>query len=500
MALEIQLEINMIKNITHFEYTFSFEKGIYALVGENAVGKSTVMSAIASVVYGQNLKRLGDAELCEASGVTIKCLDKSNIWKYDGGTKKLKPSELNVAFYGIYEGSVFNGTRFEDMQNLDELTQDQEFINKLVPATDELKAALSLILHGEEGHYEALYKLKNMNVAREYGLGNMPYFLKLDNGKYISKYKMSSGECMLISLLNFINSTALKPERIRNRHRVLNDRLFVFIDEVELALHPSSIDRLLNYMQEMIQHKNLTVLFSSHSSELIRKLSPYNIYYMKNDLGEGNIISPCYPQYAIRSLYNHDGYDCTILVEDRVSELIIRKLIADYRTRNNLLINVLPVGGWRNTLELQKNFCQQNILGRDKFTFSIIDGDVQQQVNHIQIYKPFKKLFLPIKSLEKYLYEKILLENDAEFKSYFGNRFYILTSFDDIIKQCKGKAYVMQDKSGKAFYEVIRKSLVVERVEEDALVKDISEYLFKKENFADLQSNIERFIDGNFAR
>jgi recombinational DNA repair ATPase RecF len=66
MALDLQLEINKIKNIQYFNYTFSFDKGIYALVGENAVGKSTVMSAIASVVYSQNLKRLGDSEICSA--------------------------------------------------------------------------------------------------------------------------------------------------------------------------------------------------------------------------------------------------------------------------------------------------------------------------------------------------------------------------------------------------------------------------------------------------
>ena len=69
MSLEIQLEIQKIKNINNFKYAFSFDKGIYALVGENAVGKSTVMSAIASVVYGQNLKKLGDSELCSESKV-----------------------------------------------------------------------------------------------------------------------------------------------------------------------------------------------------------------------------------------------------------------------------------------------------------------------------------------------------------------------------------------------------------------------------------------------
>lgn len=84
MALDLYLEIDKIKNIDHFEYTFSFDKGIYALVGENAVGKSTLMSAIASVVYRQTLKRLGESELCPESKVTLKCMDKETVWSYDG--------------------------------------------------------------------------------------------------------------------------------------------------------------------------------------------------------------------------------------------------------------------------------------------------------------------------------------------------------------------------------------------------------------------------------
>ena len=153
-----------------------------------------------------------------------------------------------------------------------------------------------------------------------------------------------------------------------------------------------------------------------------------------------------------------------------------------------------------NTLELQKNFCEQNILGRDKFTFSIIDGDVKEAVNKHPEYNALKKLFLPIKSLEKYLYQKVLIDKDAAFITYFGNRYFTLTSFDEIVKGCLGNAYVMQDLSGKALYELILKKLATERVDEDTLVRDFSEYLFTKENFASLQNNIERFIDSNFAR
>ena len=163
-------------------------------------------------------------------------------------------------------------------------------------------------------------------------------------------------------------------------------------------------------------------------------------------------------------------------------------------------MNVLPVGGWNNTLELQKHFCEQNILGRDKFTFSIIDGDVKQQVNGLETYKSLKKLFLPIKSLEKYLYQKILSDKDNDFINYFGNRYFTLTSFDDIVKNCRSNRYVMEDDSGKALYELILKKLKVERVDEDTLIRDFSSYLFDKENFSTLQSQIEGFIDKNYSR
>lgn len=46
---------------------------------------------------------------------------------------------------------------------------------------------------------------------------------------------MSSGESMLISLIDFINN-------IIKRHTY--DRILLLIDEVELALHPAAIDRL----------------------------------------------------------------------------------------------------------------------------------------------------------------------------------------------------------------------------------------------------------------
>lgn len=499
MDLNIKLTIENVKNIKSFDYEFNFRKGIYALVGENAVGKSTVMSAIASTVYPKTLINLSNTEVNENSRIVVECKGKTDTWLFNSKLNRMKSNRSNVVFNGIYEGSIFSGTRFEDMKNIDKIIQDnQDFVSEFVSASEELKYALSIILHNEDNYYNELYKLKKFDIAKKYELNNMPYFLKLENGQYISKYKMSSGECMLISLLNFINSTALKPEFLKFRKQVIDNRLFVFIDEVELALHPSSIIRLIDYLEDMIKTKDLTVLFSTHSSELIKRINPENIYYLDNHGGFAELISPCYPHYAIRSLYDHDGYDSTILVEDRLTEIIIKRLVEDFRVKNNLLINVLPVGSWNNTLSFQARAITQNAFGRDKFLFSVIDGDVKEQVNKCEQYSNLKKLFLPIKSVEKYLYNKLIINKDTEFIKIIGNKYFTLQPLDTIVKNFCMNGEGSKDDSGKSLFKHLLFCLSKVGYNETDFVKSLCDDLFEYENFNKLKENIEKFIIGNY--
>ncbi|NLZ83332.1 MAG: AAA family ATPase [Clostridiales bacterium] len=499
--LTIGLRIENVKNIKKFEHEFSFTKGIYALVGENAVGKSTVMSAIASTVYPQTVLRLGNTEVNKNSLIELTCKGYKDIWTYSDIHSSMKSfGHSKVVFNGIYEGSVFLGTRFDDMRKVDKLIQEEPgFTSEFVNASEDLKHALSTILHDEEGYYSELYKLKNMNVAKKYYLNNMPYFLKLEDGQYISKFKMSSGECMMISLLNFINSYALQPEKLRDRFRkqVVDKRLFVFIDEVELALHPSCIMRLVDYLENMIKSKDLTVLFSSHSGELIKKIKPDNIFYLENDKGNLKLITPCYPNYAIRSLYDHDGYDSTILVEDKLTEIIVRRLVEDFRINNNLLINVLPIGAWNNTLAFQARAIKQNAFGRDKFLFSVIDGDVKEEVKKCDKYQYLKKLFLPIKSVEKYLYQKLIIEKDREFIKKIGNRYFVLQPLEAIIREFN-TVTGLSDNTGKKLFDFLLIYLSNVGLNEESFVKSLCDDLFEYENFDKLKDDIEKFIQENF--
>jgi len=501
MSLAIGVKLNKIKNIENFDYQFSFDRGIYALVGENAVGKSTVMAAIASTVYPKVLSKFTKTEITAESYIELHCNGETDKLIVNKTYQQLsRASTSKILFNGIYEGSIFSGTRFADMKNIDEIAQNSpEFVDELIPASKELKDALSFILHGEPNHYEELYKFKTYSIAQRYGLENMPYFLKLVDGQYISKYKMSSGECLLISLLNFIISTALKPRLLKFRKKVINDRMFVFVDEVELALHPSSIIRLISFLEDMIKDNNLTVLFSTHSSELIRRIIPERLFLLENNKGICQITSPCYPQYAIRNLYDHDGYDSTILVEDILAEIVVRKIIQEFRIKNNLLINVIPIGAWNNTLSFQKRAIEQNAFGRDRFIFSIIDGDVKNEVNKVERFKSLRKLFLPIKSIEKYLLQRLIYEPDLVFIRQIGNKYFTLDSIDSILKLAKLNSSIMHDETGKKLLDLLCEYLSKLHLEKEEFVKNICDDIFLYENFEKLKTNIEYFIVSNFS-
>lgn len=101
MKLDIRVALHNVKNIESFDYTFSFEPGIYALVGENAVGKSTIMAAIASTIYPKILSQYGKTEVMQDSHITISCQGKTDTWKYNKDSLHLKretPSIFSTGF------------------------------------------------------------------------------------------------------------------------------------------------------------------------------------------------------------------------------------------------------------------------------------------------------------------------------------------------------------------------------------------------------------------
>lgn len=276
---------------------------------------------------------------------------------------------------------------------------------------------------------------------------------------------MSSGESMLISLIDFINNLVIKNPSSHSK-------LLFLIDEVELALHPSAIDRLVEFLNNLVNTSSheLIVYFSTHSAELLHRIKSRNIFLLENNNGILDITNPCYPNYAIRNLYVPNGFDFLLLVEDTLSKALVEKIIREKNLAKSKLCCVLPSGGCTQMLQLHHDMITYNTLGVGKHIISIYDGDVKKEISKKNEYKFLPKCFLPISSIEKYLKQKLVDNPDSTFIKLIGDKYFTQRSLKDIILDYKNdpRTKTSNDKDGKNLYKIICSNLHNIGIDEDS--------------------------------
>lgn len=494
----VKIAVNKIKNIEYAEFELPLEKGLYAFVGGNGCGKSTLMLALSLMVKTSSAHMLQPYDICSESTIDIETDDASDHWFYKKGKMttnkyaylkghgRVKGHSALIAsthIDGFYEGSIFYGCRFDDYDCIDKFMAQQNYEEYLVDADEFVAQTLGYILHNDKKHYSTLKKIKSRNDAEKIGFKGIPYFLGCGKS-IISQFRMSSGESMLISLIDFINNLVIKN---KNKNR----KLLFLIDEVELALHPSAIDRLVLFLQDLINtsENELIIYFSTHSAELIQRIDPKNIYLLENDKGELTAINPCYPNYAVRNLYVPNGFDFLLLVEDELAKALVDKVIRENDLSKSKLCCILPSGGCSQMLKLHYDIVTYNTLGVGKHVISIYDGDVKNQISKNEDYKYLPKCFLPIPSIEKYLRGKCILQKDKKFIKMIGDKYFNQRSLQDIIADYLNDPRTAQskDEDGKNFYKIIRSNLEKIGISEKEFIKYLCDDIYGYEN-------LEKFV------
>ena len=474
--MSINLQIENIKNIKQANLELPSERGLYALVGENGCGKSTIMLALSLMIKKSSNKLLSANDLSDDSMIALTFDSLSDSWKNENG--KLEIYNIsNIAIQGFYEGSIFFGTRFNDYSLVDRFMTKANLDQALIEADDFVKETLGYILHNDKSYYSSLLKVKNRALAKRYNFRGMPYFMKIED-RYISQYRMSSGESMLISLIDFINNLVVRNSGI--------DKLLFLIDEVELALHPSAIDRLVKVLDDLVKQQSaeLIVYFSTHSAELLHHISNKNIFLLENCEGTIMCTNPCYPNYAIRNLYVPNGFDFLLLVEDQLAKALVDKAIRDRKLGLSKLICVLPAGGCDQMLQLHHDMITYNTLGIGKRIISIYDGDVEKKISKKNDYSNLPKCFLPIPSIEKYLKLKLVDTPDLNFIKILGDKYFTQRSLTDILADYKNDSRTKNssDNNGKKLYKVLCSNLLRVGIDEDRFVLYLCDDIYDYEN------------------
>ena len=466
--MNLQIRIHKIKCIDDFSINLPIDRGLYAITGQNGSGKSTIAACASSVFFNLPMKQYFGKTDDDAS-ISFRLGESERIWKQKNGSWKKNTSGPAMNIKGFFEGSLIFGNRFKDMTyeniySIDSINQD-----KLIAANDFIRKNLGLILQGDSEYYEKLWMVSN-----HYDKFKGSIFFYEKNGKRISQFHMSTGENLLVSILNSLY--------IRNNDRAsLSKPCVLFLDEIELALHPSSLKRLIQFLEDMSKNYNYAIYFSTHSIELVGSIKPSNIFYIERHADNTiEAINPCYPAYATRILYDHSGYDKVILVEDDLAKAIVDRILRDNHLLNSKLVHVLPCGGYTNVIDLAQDVVRFNLLGRKASVSIILDGDIKEKAMNYMSKKGVANNiplnFLPIESLEKYLKSNLYDNVDHKLFRELNDYIFHNTSLDDIITEYKLKNE--EDNDGKKLYSSIEKEMIAIREDRSTIVEYIIRYLF----------------------
>ena len=488
----INLKINNIKHIISADLDIPLEKGVYGIVGNNGCGKSTVLLSLAQLISRHHLGILQKEDFCfEKSSIEYDYKGQVDKWSCTQNGNNLfwrcNDHQKATRFNGLYEGSLFYGTRFNDSRKIDSLLEQGKIdLADIVDSDDYVKKEMSFILHGNHDHYKGLKRIKNRHVTKDLGLKNAPYFNEV-NESLISQYRMSSGECLLLSLLHFVYNSIVRKTLSKEQ------KILVLIDEIELALHPIAVSRLLDLLNVLSnENDNLVVLLTTHSPEVIRKLKPSNLLKIENEGGVISLESHCYPSYLIRDVYSHDGYDFLLLTEDVLAKAIVDKILFTNKLTTSKLVHIVPVGGWKNVLTLHRELLRWNVLGLGKQIISILDGDIKDDVP--VDFKEIKKLFLPIKSIEKYLYEVAVEKSNPGLRKVLNDKYFTIKSLDTLVME-HHKRYPLQPKQpDKRFYFGLKKDFESRGISEESFINNLVDDLLENVDFSRLTKSLTQLL------
>jgi ABC-type phosphate transport system ATPase subunit len=485
----INLKISNIRHIKSADIELPLEKGVYGIVGTNGCGKSTVLLALAQITSKHHLSILQTEDYNSDSFIEFDYNGQIDKWYSKSGNFWQCSSHPNsTQFNGMYEGSLFYGTRFNDSRTIDNLLASGKIKRTdIVDSDDYVIKQMSFILHGNYANYSGLKRIKNKNITKNLGLSNAPYFNEV-NSNLISQYRMSSGECLLISLLHFVYNSIVRKSLPKEK------KILVLIDEIELALHPIAVSRLLDLLNELTkENNNLVVILTSHSPEVIRKLRPSNLLKINNNNGVVSVELNCYPSYLIRDVYSHDGFDFLLLTEDILAKAIVDKILLNNNLKESRLVHTVPVGGWQNVLTLQKDLLMWNVLGLSKQIISILDGDIEAEVP--AEYNDLRKLFLPIKSVEKYLYEVIIENKNPRVRKVLNDKYFTIKSLDTLIMEYNKRFSNPPKQPDKKFYFSLKKDLELRGVTEDIFILNLVDDLLQNIDFSSFIAQLTSILN-----
>lgn len=339
----MRIEIKNLKGISELNFDIPGQ-GLWLLTGLNGSGKTSLLAALYRIrhsrAFQDHYKTTATQEKLDTfknAKITYKINGSEVTYSYGGKrwppTPRANANILSNFPYASIHFIQANGNRVEPYA--DEITT-----RRIKDVSSGVCSFLSYVLHNNNWN-----SLKFVNTRR--GTGNQAFLLPYRAGRethYYSEKNFSLGELCILKL-------AQKIVDVENGSLIL-------IDEVEMALHPQAQVRLINKLNEIASDKNLTIIFSTHSSTLIKNTDKKKIIFIsKDEHGVCTTIRDVFPAHVLGEIAFDEEVksDFIFFVEDEEAKLLLEQLCGKFeenRTTHKPMFKIVPVGGYYQVMQM----------------------------------------------------------------------------------------------------------------------------------------------------
>lgn len=349
------LELTNLRGWTGQRIEFKFP--IVAIVGENGMGKSTIIQA-AAALYKPPTGDSGyfassffpDTAWEELSGIEIKGSVK------EGTTSRVVSVRKPTTRWRGIETRRERPVRFLDLKRILPIYSKTGYSRlakrQYTEATAEAFDAANL------GRLSSIvgktYTLAKQSTTNADANRKIPV-LQTDGNEY-SGFHQGAGETTITELLSLD----------------IPNNSIVLIDEIETSLHPRAQRRLIRDLAEVSRLRHVQFIVTTHSPYVLDELPIYARIQILKDLGTKQVVHGVSSEFAL-SRMDEDNYpEIDIYVEDISAKILVEEIIA--RADLSLLsrVQIIPYGA----ANVGKSLGLMNHQNRfPKPTIVLLDGD-----------------------------------------------------------------------------------------------------------------------------